>query len=121
MIRFRLIFKQSSSLQASLDLGYPVLCGRPAVGAQHVVPLDRLELEEAPVLGFFRGSRCRGRFNDPGDFGEVDVSATLEVLPRVVVAQLVLGRVEDEPALLPTLDPEICLEKTKPIIVQAKL
>ena len=104
------ITEQGGSLKALLDLGDPVVSSRSTVCTQQVISLDCLEFEETPFLRFFRSTWGVVAFNDSGDLREVDVVSTLEVLTRVVVSQLMLGRVQHEPALLPTLDAEICLK-----------
>ena len=99
------------SLQAHLNFCNPVLCSWSAVGTQDVISFGGLELKEAALFRLFGGARSGQALRDSLNLWEVNVASTLEVLACVVVSKLVLGWVENEPALLPTFDSEIGLQK----------
>uniref|UniRef100_A0A6B0VB70 Uncharacterized protein n=1 Tax=Ixodes ricinus TaxID=34613 RepID=A0A6B0VB70_IXORI len=95
---------KSSSLQARLDLLYPLL-GCRCVGRHEIVhPFARLHVEEGLLVRPF-GSALDGYSRRHGDhFREINQTLAVGILHRIVVPQLVLSGVEDEPALLPALE-----------------
>ena len=88
-----------------LDLLLPLGGLVPGVGTQAVHPLTGHQIEETSLVGLLRGSR---RDPDSGShsshLAQVDNALAVEVLPAVVVPQLVLDGVQDEPPGFPSLE-----------------
>jgi len=75
----------------------------PVLRTQAVSPPTRVKVKEAPIICFLGSSGWNtGWLGNSLHFTEVNGTLAVEVLPGVVVPQLVLDGVQDKPPLLPS-------------------
>ena len=99
------------SLQTVLYLLLPLRCLLPTLRTQAVRPSAGVKIKEAAVVRLLRSSRRNtGRLGNSLHFTEVNGPLAVEVLPGVVVPQLVLDGVQHKPSLLPSF------QKSSPLV-----
>lgn len=98
-----IFFCSKLALQAVLNLLLPLRRLLSTLSTETVGPCARVKVEEAVTFSLLWSSMWNtGRLRDPLHLTEVDRPLAVEVLPGVVVPQLMLDGVQHKPSLFPS-------------------